>query len=103
MGIETLSDDKVSELMRCLRAFLGDMLDIDDQQRRDMSLSLAHGLGRFKIKFSSDKVDTMIIQAVNLHEDLDKEINNYMMRLKEWYGYHFPELTKEIEDPTQYC
>ena len=61
MGIETLSDDKVSELMRCLRAFLGDMLDIDDQQRRDMSLSLAHGLGRFKIKFSSDKVDTMII------------------------------------------
>ena len=30
MGIETLSDDKVTELMRCLRAFLGDMLDIDD-------------------------------------------------------------------------
>lgn len=30
MGIETLSDEKVTELMRCLRAFLGDMLDIDD-------------------------------------------------------------------------
>ena len=83
--------------------FIGDMIDLDEKQRRDMSLSLAHGLGRFKIKFSSDKVDIMIIQAVNLHEDLDKEINNYMMRLKEWYGYHFPELTKIIEDSTQYC
>lgn len=26
-----------------------------------------------------------------------------MMRLREWYGYHFPELTKVVEDPTQYC
>jgi nucleolar protein 58 len=34
----------------------------------------------------------MIIQAVSLLEDLDKELNNYAMRLKEWYGWHFPEL-----------
>lgn len=67
-----------------------------------MALGLSHGLGRFKIKFSSDKVDTMIIQAVNLLEDLDKEINNYMMRLKEWYGYHFPELTKIVQDNQAY-
>ena len=63
-----------------------------------MSLGLAHGLGRFKIKFSSDKIDIMIMQAVNLYDDLDKEINNYMMRLKEWYGWHFPELTKVVSD-----
>lgn len=69
---------------------------------KDMALSLAHGLGRFKIKFSADKVDIMIMQAVNLHEDLDKEINNYMMRLREWYGYHFPELTKIISDNILY-
>lgn len=68
-----------------------------------MSLGLAHGLGRFKIKFSSDKIDIMIMQAVNLYEDLDKEINNYMMRLKEWYGYHFPELTKIVLDGPSYA
>ena len=67
-----------------------------------MSLGLAHGLGRFKIKFSSDKIDIMIMQAVNLYEDLDKEINNYLMRLKEWYGYHFPELTKIVIDGLSY-
>ena len=40
----------------------------------------------------------MIIQAVSLLDDLDKEINNYTMRLKEWYGWHFPELAKIVSD-----
>ena len=40
----------------------------------------------------------MIIQAVSLLDDLDKEINNYTMRLKEWYGWHFPEMTKVVSD-----
>jgi len=40
----------------------------------------------------------MIIQAISLFQDLDKEINNYMMRLKEWYGYHFPELARIVTD-----
>lgn len=31
-------------------------------------------------------------------EDLDKELNNYAMRLKEWYGWHFPELAKVLTD-----
>ena len=31
-----------------------------------MALGLGHGLSRFKLKFSSEKVDTMIIQSVNL-------------------------------------
>jgi hypothetical protein len=37
---------------------------------------------RFKIKFSPDKVDTMVIQAIALLDDLDKEVNIYAMRVK---------------------
>jgi hypothetical protein len=37
---------------------------------------------RFKLKFSPDKVDTMIVQAIALLDDLDKEINIYAMRVK---------------------
>ena len=37
---------------------------------------------RFKLKFSPDKVDTMIVQAIALLDDLDKEINIYSMRVK---------------------
>lgn len=38
--------------------------------------------GRFKLKFSPNKVDTMIVQAIALLDDLDKEINIYSMRVK---------------------
>ncbi|XP_033178019.1 nucleolar protein 58 isoform X4 [Bombus impatiens] len=31
-------------------------------------------------------------------DDLDKELNNYVMRCREWYGWHFPELGKIITD-----
>ncbi|KAJ8962950.1 hypothetical protein NQ314_005667 [Rhamnusium bicolor] len=63
-----------------------------------MALGLAHSLSRYKLKFSPDKVDTMIVQAVSLLDDLDKELNNYIMRCREWYGWHFPELGKIITD-----
>ena len=60
-------------------------------------------MSRFKVKFSSDKVDMMIIHAVSLLDDLDKELNNYIMRCKEWYGWHFPELAKIIQDNIAFC
>lgn len=37
-----------------------------------------------------------------LLDDLDKELNNYIMRAKEWYGWHFPELSKIIADNIAY-
>ena len=55
-------------------------------------------LSRYKLKFSPDKVDTMIVQAISLLDDLDKELNNYVMRAREWYGWHFPELGKIVTD-----
>lgn len=63
-----------------------------------MNVSLAHSLSRFKLKFSPEKVDVMVIQAVGLLDDLDKELNNLAMKLKEWYGFHFPELLKLVTD-----
>lgn len=54
------------------------------------------------MKFSADKVDMMIIHAVSLLDDLDKELNNYIMRCKEWYGWHYPELAKIVSDNEQY-
>ena len=49
------------------------------------------------------QVDTMIIQAIGLLDDLDKELNTYAMRVREWYGWHFPELTKIVTDNIQYA
>ena len=44
----------------------------------------------------------MIIQAIALLDDLDKELNIYAMRVKEWYGWHFPEMARIINDNLAY-
>ena len=68
-----------------------------------MSLGLSHSLSRHKLKFSPDKVDTMIVQAISLLDDLDKELNTYAMRVKEWYGWHFPEMGRIVNDNLAYA
>lgn len=76
---------------------------LDDLELKQMQLGLAHSVSRYKLSFTSEKVDTMIIQAVSLLEDLDKELNNYAMRLREWYSWHFPELAKIVTDNQTYA
>lgn len=49
------------------------------------------------------QVDTMIVQAIALLDDLDKELNTYAMRVREWYGWHFPEMTKIVSDNIMYA
>ncbi|CAK9011512.1 Nucleolar protein 58 [Durusdinium trenchii] len=96
--------DNLREIMRGVRLHLTELIEgLDEQEVRTMSLGLAHTLSRFKLKFSPDKVDTMIIQAVGLLDDLDKELNNFAMRLREWYGWHFPEMGKIITENLAYA
>merc|ERR1711879_1091752 len=76
---------------------------LNEEEVKSMALGLAHTLSRFKLKFSPDKVDTMIIQAVGLLDDLDKELNNFAMRLREWYGWHFPEMGKIVTENLAYA
>jgi RNA processing factor Prp31 len=45
----------------------------------------------------------MIVQAIGLLDDLDKELNTYAMRVREWFGWHFPEMTKIVSDNIAYA
>ncbi|TRY52498.1 NOP5NT/snoRNA binding domain containing protein [Cryptosporidium tyzzeri] len=102
--IDVVYNPKMQEVMRGIRNQLTDLLTgLTEKDMKTMALSLSHSLGRFKLKFSPEKIDTMIIQAVALLDDLDRELNNYAMRLKEWYGWHFPELGKIISDRDVYA
>ncbi|CAD5206297.1 unnamed protein product [Bursaphelenchus okinawaensis] len=86
------------ELFRAIRANLDNLLAEHKNEVDAMRLALAHSLGRYKVKFNPEKIDTMIVQAVSLLDDLDKELNNYVMRCREWYGWHFPEVGKIVQD-----
>merc|ERR1711936_1234798 len=97
--LDCVYSSNVAELMRCIRSQMPELVSGgDEKEMTAMSLGLAHSLSRYKLKFSPDKIDTMTVQAVNLLDDLDKELNNYIMRCREWYGWHFPELGKIITD-----
>merc|ERR1712184_58531 len=104
LQVDVTSDASVQEIARGIRSQLSNLMtDVSDKDLSHMVLGLSHSLSRYKIKFSPDKVDTMIVQAIGLLDDLDKELNTYAMRVKEWYGWHFPELFKIVPDNILYA
>ncbi|EME46143.1 nucleolar protein-like protein [Dothistroma septosporum NZE10] len=103
LQITPISDSTTADLYRAIREHLPSLIPgLMPEDLNTMSLGLSHSLSRHKLKFSPDKVDTMIIQAIALLDDLDKELNTYAMRVKEWYGWHFPEMARIINDNLAY-
>ncbi|KAI5367429.1 putative nucleolar protein Nop56/Nop58 [Septoria linicola] len=103
LQITPVSDSSTADIYRAIREHLPSLIPgLMPEDINTMSLGLSHSLSRHKLKFSPDKVDTMIIQAIALLDDLDKELNTYAMRVKEWYGWHFPEMARIINDNLAY-
>lgn len=85
LSLQCVANSGVQELMRCIRSQSESLLSgLPKKEMTAMALGLAHSLSRYKLKFSPDKIDTMIVQAQCLLDDLDKELNNYLMRVREW-------------------
>jgi nucleolar protein 56 len=40
----------------------------------------------------------MIIQSIALLDQMDKDLNTFAMRVREWYSWHFPELKQLVKD-----
>lgn len=111
MDIQCIYNDSIMELYRGIRTQMDNLITTNDDNDnnndssalKQMQLGLSHSLSRYKLKFSADKVDIMIVQAIGLLDDLDKEINIYAMRVREWYGWHFPEMAKILNDNLYYA
>lgn len=101
LGIPCMFSNSVVELARGVKSQLEGL--VSGLSGNNLELGLSHSMSRYKLRFSPDKVDTMIIQAVSLLDDLDKELNTYAMRVREWYGWHFPEMAKIIQDNIKYA
>jgi nucleolar protein 58 len=82
--ISIVHDNKTNELFRGLRCYMEELFDTEGgmsaEDLRAMQLGLSHSLSRYKLKFSADKVDTMVVQ-----------------------GWHFPELQAILSDNAQYA
>lgn len=103
IDIKAVADSSTIDLYRAIREHLPTLIPgLVPEDVNTMSLGLSHSLARHKLKFSPEKIDTMIVQAIALLDDLDKELNIYAMRVKEWYGWHFPEMAKILNDNLAY-
>ena len=65
LGINCIATPDTNELMRLIRANSDELIPgINESDMNAMVLGLAHSMSRYQIKFSPDKVDTMIVQAI---------------------------------------
>jgi nucleolar protein 56 len=98
------SNEIINELIRGARLHLTRVvkgLSIENATER-AQLGLGHAYSRARVKFNVNRQDNMIIQAIQLLDQMDKDVNTAAMRAKEWYGWHFPELAKIVPDVFQY-
>lgn len=104
VGVKCVSNDAVNEVIRGLRLHFPSMIKgLSMVGEAKAQLGLGHSYSRAKVKFNVNRSDNMIIQSIALLDQLDKDINTFSMRVKEWYSYHFPELMKIVGDNYMYC
>jgi nucleolar protein 56 len=60
-------------------------------------------LTKQKIRGAAERRDKLIVQAIEATDDIDKTLNLFASRIREWYGLYFPELNRLIENHQTYA
>ncbi|KAF9076676.1 hypothetical protein BDP27DRAFT_1313721 [Rhodocollybia butyracea] len=103
-GVQCDASEKAQDVIRGIRLHASKLLSsLAEDDLTKAQLGLGHSYSRSKLKFNVNRVDNMIIQAIALLDQLDKDVNLFSMRIREWYGYHFPELVKLVPDNYTYA
>lgn len=104
VNVECISNEMVAELIRGIRFHSAKLLmQLTQTDLEKAQLGLGHSYSRAKVKFNVHRSDNMVIQAIALLDQLDKDINAFVMRLREWYSWHFPELSNLVKDNVEYA
>lgn len=104
-GISCRSDDTIREIGRGCRLHLSTFVKglADGDAGVKAQLGLGHSYSRSKVKFNPARSDNMIIQSIALLDQLDKDVNTFAMRVREWYSWHFPELRDIVRDNVMFA
>jgi len=99
LQIKCKSGGLVMELVRGIRLHFDRFIKgLKPGDLAQAQLGLGHSYSRCKVKFNVHRVDNMIVQSICLLDQLDKDLNTFSMRVREWYGWHFPELAQVVKD-----
>jgi nucleolar protein 56 len=103
-GIPCAANDLVQELLRGVRQHFSKLVKgLREGDAEKAQLGLGHAYSRSKVKFDVNRADKHIIQSIALLDLLEKDINTFAMRVREWYSWHFPELSKVVTDNYLYA
>jgi len=94
----------VKELLRGCRAHFSKLVkDLSELDLEKARLGLGHSFSRNRMQLDPNRQDKPIINTIALLDNLDKNINTFAMRVREWYAWHFPELAKIVTDNIAYA
>ncbi|MHA1301829.1 MAG: C/D box methylation guide ribonucleoprotein complex aNOP56 subunit [Candidatus Helarchaeota archaeon] len=103
-NIEVQKPSKVGKKVRENLFEFGKKLDffksLEDYKKTCQETNIK--LTRKNVKKASESKDKLIIQAIESVDDIDKSLNIFVSRIREWYGLHFPELNKKITNHTTF-
>ncbi|KAL8668118.1 MAG: hypothetical protein Q9202_000096 [Teloschistes flavicans] len=98
------TSEVVQDMLRGIRQHGPKLLkQLQDGDVERAQLGLGHAYSRARVKFSVQKNDNHIIQAIATLDHLDKAINMFSMRVREWYSWHFPELIRIVSENQAYA
>lgn len=84
-GFPCRCDDTIRELLRGARTHMTKFIkELGDGAAEQAQLGLGHSYSRARVKFNPGRADNMVIQSIALLDQLDKDINTFAMRVREW-------------------
>ncbi|RLN65659.1 hypothetical protein BBJ28_00001826 [Nothophytophthora sp. Chile5] len=104
LNVPCNTSETTLEIVRGIRTHFSKFVkELDQGNLAKAQLGLGHSYSRAKVKFNVNRADNMIIQSIALLDQMDKDINTFAMRVREWYSWHFPELVKIVNDNYVYA
>jgi nucleolar protein 56 len=103
--VDVESPSEAGELLReNLEKFAVDVGFVEQAaELRDWTHGVSMELTRMRVKKAVEKRDSVVVQAIQTIDDLDKTLNLFMGRIREWYGLHFPELDRIVDKHETYA
>jgi len=105
IAVEVTKASKAGELLReNLEKFAVKLKFVKDgAELRDLLHKVSMELTKMRVRKAVEKRDLVVAQVIQTIDDMDRTVNLFMGRIREWYGLHFPELDRLIEKHETYA
>ena len=105
IAVEIAQPSEAGELLRAnLEGFAVQIgFAREPSELRDWTHRVSMEMTKLKVRKAAERRDMLVVQTIQAVDDLDKTVNLFMGRIREWYGLHFPELDRLVEKHETYA